>query len=167
MKKIEKKYLKTLFLLNNILLVFYIICMIYCVELIFDEQNINKYFFELVYAAFHLIVLCFFDILIILGIKEGSFFMKGLMTQGGYGKVANRSGQVVALVFSILGLFASIYFGLVFFGIDLPYFNFPIILIMLIINVALFLLVYGLYFFLYPIIVLNMKAKEKKYEKDF
>ena len=55
--------------------------MVFAIKDIFNSQNINAYIFELLYAAFHLIVLGFAVILIIQSMKQGSFVIKGLMTE--------------------------------------------------------------------------------------
>jgi hypothetical protein len=41
------------------------------------------------------------------------------------------------------------------FGVPLPYFNFPTILVLLLINVPLSITIYGVYFFMYPIITID------------
>lgn len=157
MRTIEKKYLKSLIFVTALLLVIYLVSLIYSVSLIIKEQNINPYIFELIYSAFHLIVLVFAMVLVYMAMKSGSFFMKGLMTLNGYGKNGNKKAQAVALTLSCISFLIFIYFLLVLFKVNLPYFNFPMILIMLIINTALLVFTYGLYFFLYPILVTNKK----------
>lgn len=152
----EKKYLKSLALTTIALIILFIVSMVIGVKDVFATQNINEYIFELLYAAFHLIVLGIAIAMIVIAIKNGSFFIKGLMTDNG-GKLANKKGQIVALVLSIFCLLFCLYFSLVLFGVDLPYFNFPMILILLCINVSLFVFVYGIYFFLYPILLIKKK----------
>lgn len=152
----EKKYLKSLAISTIALIIVFIVSMVIGIKAVFDTQNINAYIFELLYAAFHLIVLGLAIGMIIIAIKNGSFFIKGLMTDNG-GRIANKKGQIVALVLSSICLLICIYFTLVLFKIPLPYFNFPKILVLLIINVCLFVCIYGVYFFLYPLIVKNKK----------
>ena len=145
----EKKYLKSLAISTIALIIVFIVSMVIGIKAVFDTQNINAYIFELLYAAFHLIVLGLAIGMIVIAIKNGSFFIKGLMTDNG--------GRIVALVLSSICLLVCVYFTLVLFKIPLPYFNFPKILVLLIINVCLFVCVYGVYFFLYPLIVKNKK----------
>lgn len=148
----EKKYFKTLCISTIGLVIIFIISMVFAIKDVFSSQNINAYIFELLYAAFHLILLGFAIILIIQAFKQGSFVIKGLMTEAN-GKVVNKKGQVIALVISSLSFVPFIYFVLVLVGVNLYYFNFPLILILLIVNVSLFCLVYGLFFFFYPMVI--------------
>ena len=148
----EKKYFNMLFISTICLIVFFIISMVFAIKDIFNSQNINAYIFELLYAAFHLIVLGFAVILIIQSLKQGSFVIKGLMTEVN-GKVANKKGQVIALVIASLSFIVFCYFSLVWMGVNLYCFNFPLILILLIVNVSVLCLVYGLFFFFYPIVI--------------
>ncbi len=57
-------------------------------------------------------------ILIIQAFKQGSFVIKGLMTEANC-KVANKKGQVIALVISSLSFVPFIYFALVLVGVNL------------------------------------------------
>ena len=86
--------------------------MVIGIKAVFDTQNINAYIFELLYAAFHLIVLGLAIGMIVIAIKNGSFFIKGLMTDNG-GRIANKKGQIVALVLSSICLLICVYFTLV------------------------------------------------------
>lgn len=152
----EKKYLKSLVLITISLTILFIISMVFGIIDVFKKQNINGYIFELLYAAFHLIVLGLAIVMIVIAIKHGSFFIKGLMTDNG-GKFANKKGQIISLILSTLSLLFCLYFTLVLFGVPLPYFNFPMILILLCINVSLLVFVYGIYFFMYPILFTKKK----------
>ena len=120
----EKKYLKSLAISTIALIIVFIVSMVIGIKAVFDTQNINAYIFELLYAAFHLIVLGLAIGMIVIAIKNGSFFIKGLMTDNG-GRIANKKGQIVALVLSSICLLVCVYFTLVLFKIPLPYFNFP------------------------------------------
>ena len=82
----EKKYFKTLCISTIGLVIIFIISMVFAIKDVFSSQNINAYIFELLYAAFHLILLGFAIILIIQAFKQGSFVIKGLMTEAN-GKV--------------------------------------------------------------------------------
>jgi len=156
MKTKERIYFKSFLITTFILIILFLISLVYCISDIFENKSLNSCIFELIYSAFHLIVLGLAAILIIQSLKSGSFIIKGLMCEGN-GKAINHKGQIVALVLSSLSLLIFIYFTLVFFKVPLPYFNFPMILILLLINVSLFVLVYGIYFYIYPFIIIENK----------
>lgn len=155
MKSREVKYFKSLLCVTIALVILFLISMIYSVIGIFESQNINSCFFELVYSAFHFIVLGFAVILIVHALKQkDSFVIKGLMTEAN-GRACNTVGQIISLVLASISFLITIYFSLVFFKVPLPYFNFPEILILLLINVSLLVSVYGVYFYIYPFIKID------------
>lgn len=156
MKKKERVYFQSLLIVTIFLTILFLVSMVYSINEIFENKSLNSCFFELVYSAFHLIVLGLAIILIIQALKGESFVIKGLMCEGN-GKARNIVGQVIALVLAGLSFIGFIYFTLVFFKVPLPYFNFPTILILLIINVSLLLVVYGVYFYIYPFIIIENK----------
>ena len=155
MKSKEVKYFKSLLCVTIALVILFLISMIYSVSEIFENKNMNSVFFELIYSAFHLIVLGLVIILNIQAIQQkDSFIIKGLMTEGN-GKAVNKVGQIISLVLASISFLITIYFSLVFFKVPLPYFNFPEILILLLINVSLLVSVYGVYFYIYPFIKID------------
>lgn len=155
MKSREVKYFKSLLIVTMLLIILFLVSLVYSVSEIFENKNMNSVFFELIYSAFHLIVLGLAIILNIQAIQQkDSFIIKGLMTEGN-GKAVNKVGQIIAIVLASICFIITIYFMLVFFGVPLPYFNFPTILVLLLINVPLSITIYGVYFFMYPIITID------------
>ena len=83
MKSREVKYFKSLLIVTMLLIILFLVSLVYSVSEIFENKNMNSVFFELIYSAFHLIVLGLAIILNIQAIQQkDSFIIKGLMTEG-------------------------------------------------------------------------------------
>ena len=75
MKSKEVKYFKSLLCVTIALVILFLISMIYSVSEIFENKNMNSVFFELIYSAFHLIVLGLAIILNIQTIQQKDSFI--------------------------------------------------------------------------------------------
>lgn len=149
----ERKYFYSLMVSNAILIVIFLITIISSIVTLFNDKKLNDCFFEVIYAAYHFIVLGFALILEMKALRDDSFVIKGLMTING--KVKNKTASIIALVIALVGTILFILFSLMHFNVLATPFNFPEILVLLIINVSLFLTVYGFYFFFYPMIAIK------------
>ncbi len=117
------------------------------------DGSVSNNIFEIIYLAFHFIVLFLGLYFAIIAIKNGSQFMKSLMFTRANQKVRSKTASIIALVLSIVGFVAFTYFFLALFVKQIPSFNFPIVLIYDLINTPLSLFIIGLLFYFYPISV--------------
>lgn len=151
MKKIEETYLKVLLAVFIVLLVGAIASLIYALVVIFQTDAILNNILELVYMGVHIIAL-------VLGIsfiynalksKKGSYIMKTLMIVPNT-KEASKRARIIAIILSSFGFLGGVYFTLVLCGTPLPYFNFPIALLLDLVNSPFSVCIVGLFFIFYP-----------------
>ena len=155
MNRREKTYIKSFFAMIIILLILGIVSFVYSIVEIFNTQTLNNNIFELIYMGLHLIIVVFILMMTKSSLnKEESVVFKPLMMQKG-DRFSNRKAQVIALILGIGGLFCAIYFFLVQIGVSLPKPNFPITLILDLVNSPLTVAILGFYSFFYPYVLLK------------
>ena len=112
--------------------------------------------FEMVAFSVYMIIMVFSLVLCIKAITYKSTVIKALMYVRGSEKTRSRPASIIAIVFGSISLVLFVYFLLALFIKTMPVFNFPIVLIYMIVNVSLTILIYSIFFFLYP----NVKDDE-------
>lgn len=117
--------------------------------------------FELVCYVFYFIILVTALGLTIRAITYGSLVVKAMMYQRNSEFVVSTPARVIVIIFGVtsLGLFG--YFFTSLFVPQMVVFNFPIVLIYLIVNASLTILVYSIFFYIYP----YFKERKRQYEK--
>lgn len=161
MTKLEKNYLLSLLIVFIVIFVAGIGSMVYAFIVIFQQNSILNNILELIYMAVHLIA-AFLGIYFsraALRSGQGSNIMKTLMIDPRFNG-PSKMARIVAIVLSSVGLLAGTYFTLVLCGVPLPSFNFPIALVLDLINSPFTVFIIGLYFVFYPTIYIHQE-KEK------
>ncbi len=151
MKRIEKNYLVSILVAFIALLAAGVFSFIYALINIYQNGTIMNNILELLYMAVHLIV-CVMGIMFTIGTiksNEGSHFMKSLMISPKT-KSASKPARIIAISLATLGLLIGIYFTLVLCGVPLPYFHFPIALLLDLVNSPFTMFIIGLFFIFYP-----------------
>ena len=163
MKKLEKNYLTILLAVFIAILVAAIFSLIYALVDIAIKGTILDNILELIYMCVHIVATVLAITFALKAIKspKGSHIMKTLMVNED-GTDINKFSRVVAIILSTLGLAGGIYFLLVICGVPLPYFHFPITLILDLINTPLSIFIVGLFFIFYPYIYFNCYHKEEQ-----
>ena len=164
MKEIERKYLKSLFVVFIVLLVGSIFSLIYALVDIYKNETILNNILELLYMAVHIIILVMGLLFTLSAIRsnKGSHIMKSLMITPNT-RLTSKPARAIAIIFSTIGLGTCIYFILVLCGMPLPYFHFPITLLLILVNSPFTLFIVGLYFIFYPYIFHKcLKEDEQK-----
>ena len=153
MKETERKYLLSLFIVFIVLMVAAVGSMVYAFVVIFQQGSILNNILELFYLGIHIIFLTMGIIFTTnaLKSKKGSSIMRTLTVVPHY-NVASIPARVISIVLSAFGFVVGVYFTLVLCGVPLPYFHFPIALLLDLVNAPFSLFIVGLYFFLYPFV---------------
>ena len=160
----EVRFLRLLFALWIILMAFGVVTTAISIADIWRSQTMNNNIFELLYMAFHLIVLGFFIMVTLNAFKKGSFILRGLS----YGAYEGASLFVRALSIFIVAVgIALAVFGILFLIPNLLYdFSFPITLKWAMVNAGLTLLILGLAFFLFPFLFAKNPTLSKQKENE-
>ena len=163
MKKLERNYLIALFAVIIAILVAALFSLVYGLVIIAQTGTILNNILELVYMGVHIVAsfLALSFVIQALRGKKGSYIMKRLMIND-EGSAPAKVFRVVAIVLSTLGLAGGTYFLLVICGVQLPYFNFPIALILDLINSPYSVFAVGLFFIFYPIIYFKCYKEEQE-----
>lgn len=166
MDKKEKNYLLLVILITSILLIIHIVSCVFGVIDSYSQGEFFSHIFEVIYAAFHLLFLSVIIVFCMGAIKskKGSNIIYSIMVNPD----SNRPGRiplVISSIFTLVGLFLFVYFGLYVLGVPVYIFDFPNILIYLLINVGLFFIAYGLIFFFYPFLMFGNLLKNKSKEE--
>jgi len=144
----ERHYLIALLSAIAFLLLLSLVSFIGAIAVIYQTQTMNNNILELIYMGMHIIILVTALLFTKNALPHGSYVMRNLMYSR-YGQ-RSRGALIISAFFTLLGLAVFVYFGLVFLGVDLPSWHFPIALILDLINVGLTLTFFGLFFFLFP-----------------
>ena len=163
MKELERKYLKSLLIVVVILFAAAIFSFIYAIMKISENGDALDNTLELIYMAVHIITLVFAGSLVFKCLKtnKGSEIMKGLMVVPNT-RAASKGARIVAIVLSSVGFLTGLYFTLVLCGVPLPYFHFPIALLLDLVNSPFTVFIVGLFFIFYPTIYKKSFKEEKK-----
>ena len=161
MKELERKYLISLLIVFVFLVVMAIASFVYASIIIYQQNSITNNILELFYMGVHIVALVLGIYFVVQALKspKGSYIMKSLSLDESFRR-ANKVVRIIAIVFSSFGFIIGLYFTLVLCKVPLPYFNFPIALILDLINSPFSLFVLGMYFIFYPVIYLKSKKKE-------
>ena len=120
-------------------------------------EDFNNNIFELIYLAFHIIIVLSFTILAFKAITNGSIFIKQLTYRY---TVINIRARVISIIAATIGLGGTIYAILMLCNAA-PSMSFPLGLKIDILNAGLTLLILGCIFILYPIVVKESKNKKQ------
>ena len=165
MKTLEKNYLKAMLAVFIAILIAAVFSLVYAFVDIAINGTILNNILELVYMGVHIIAAVLAITLVIKAIKspKGSHIMKTLMINDD-GTRINKVARVVAIILSVFGLAIGIYFLLVICGVPLPYFHFPITLILDLINSPFSVFIVALFFIFYPYIYFNCYNNKEEQE---
>lgn len=162
--KKETRYLRLMQFVTIFLLVFGIFSLAFCFYQIYFENSIKNNMFELFYMAVHFIILILFFLLISDAFKKGSHIMRTLMY--------NRFGQVSHIApfafggILLLGLALFIWTILIMTPTGVYDFKFPIALKWDMLNASLTLIVYPIFFILFPFLFAKNPANTKEKERE-
>lgn len=145
----ERHYLIALFSVIVFLLLLSLVSFVHAIRVIFDAKTMNDNILELIYLGMHVIILVTALLFTRNALNQGSYVMRNLMYSR-YGQ-RSRGALIISACFVVIGLATFLYFGLVFVGLDLPSWHFPIALILDLINVGLTLTLIGVFFFCFPL----------------
>lgn len=145
MDKKEKRYLIALFASLIVLAIMGIVSFVYTAAAIYQEGSMNNNILEFFYLGMHLVIVCAALIFSWNSLKTGSYIMRNLM----YSKFGRRStpALIISGTLALIGYAVCVYFALVLFHVPLPNFNFPIALIVDLVNSPLTLGVVATFFF--------------------
>ena len=158
-KRRETIYATIILIVVIFLMILCIASFIYAVYTFSHGENINNNIFELIYMAFHFIVLFLAAYFALQARKNGLMFTKRIIyDEHGY---LSKVAFVVACVLTFIGFAVFVYFTLAFFIKDIPSFNFPVTLILDLINTPLTIFLIGLFFVLHPFVFKIERKKAK------
>ena len=159
MSRKERNYILALFIGEIALVVLAVFSMVYAIVKIGEQGSMNNNFLELLYMGIHIVILVTALIFTKTALDKGSYIMRNLM----YSQHGGRSvtAMVIAGILSALGLGTAVYFALVLFGLPLPSWNFPIALLLDLVNSPLTLFYVGIFFLFFPFIGPKMLKKSK------
>ena len=160
MKIKEKNYFLTLFIISIALEVLCILSFVFGFIKMSQNGDINNNIFELIYMVVHLLIVFMAIYFCLMAYKNGSSIMRQLMYMRDHDRLISKTALVISLTLSLLGLGTCIYFTLALFMESIPTFNFPIMLLLILINSPLTVFIFGLAFFLYPLIINNLQKKK-------
>ncbi len=162
--KKEVRFLQLLFALWIALMAFAIVTTVISLADIWQTETMNNNIFELIFMAFHLILLGFFIMVTLNSFKKGSYIIRTL-TYGAY-EGASLFFRALSILILIIGG-ALLVFGILFLIPSLIYdFNFPLTLKWAMVNAGLTLLVLGSAFLLFPFLFAKNPSLTKAKEKE-
>lgn len=157
----ERRYFISLMLATAILVIIGIVSTIlFSINLVKTGQGGDN-IFELVCYVFYFIILVTALGLTIRAITYGSLVVKAMMYQRNSEYAVSTPARVIVIIFGVISLGLFGYFFTSLFVPQMPVFNFPIVLIYLIVNASLTILVYSIFFYIYP----YFKERKRPYEK--
>ena len=157
----ERRYFISLMLATSLLVAIGIVStVIFSINLAKTGQGGDN-IFELVCFVFYFIILVTALGLTIRAITYGSLVVKAMMYQRNSEFVVSTAARVIVIIFGVISLGLFGYFFTSLFVPAMPVFNFPIVLIYLIVNASLTILVYSIFFYIYP----YFKERKRPYEK--
>lgn len=157
----ERRYFISLMLATAILVIIGIVSTIlFSINLVKTGQGGDN-IFELVCYVFYFIILVTALGLTIRAITYGSLVVKAMMYQRNSEFAVSTPARVIVIIFGVISLGLFGYFFTSLFVPQMAVFNFPIVLIYLIVNASLTILVYSIFFYIYP----YFKERKRPYEK--
>lgn len=157
----ERRYFISLMLATAILVIIGIVSTIlFSINLVKTGQGGDN-IFELVCYVFYFIILVTALGLTIRAITYGSLVVKAMVYQRNSEFAVSTPARVIVIIFGVISLGLFGYFFTSLFVPQMPVFNFPIVLIYLIVNASLTILVYSIFFYIYP----YFKERKRPYEK--
>ena len=153
----EKRYAMKIFVLTIFLFVLAIVSIVYACVSFFNGEPINNNIFELIFFIGHLFIVFMAAYFAFMAKNKGLYVLKKIMYTEH--KIKSQKALVIAIVLTVIAFLAFVYFTLAFFLPSLPRFNFPITLMLILINTPLTVWSLGLFFIFYPVI--NEKEKNK------
>ena len=157
----ERRYFISLMLATAILVIIGIVSTIlFSINLVKTGQGGDN-IFELFCYVFYFIILVTALGLTIRAITYGSLVVKAMMYQRNSEFAVSTPARVIVIIFGVISLGLFGYFFTSLFVPQMPVFNFPIVLIYLIVNASLTILVYSIFFYIYP----YFKERKRPYEK--
>jgi len=145
MDKKEKGYLIAFFCSLIVLALIAVISFIYAAGKIYQEGSMNNNVLELFYLGIHFVILVTAILFCKNALTKGSYIMRTLM----YSRYGRRSifALVLTATFFFINCAVFVYFAAVLFGSGWPSFNFPITLIIDLVNTPLTAMVICFFFF--------------------
>ena len=157
----ERRYFISLTLATVVLVIIGIVStVLFSINLVKTGQGGDN-IFELVCYVFYFIILVTALGLTIRAITYGSLVIKAMMYQRNSEFAVSTPARVIVIIFGVISLGLFGYFFTSLFVPQMPVFNFPIVLIYLIVNASLTILVYSIFFYIYP----YFKERKRPYEK--
>ena len=158
-KEQEKKYATLIFIDTIFLMVISIAGFVYACYWFFHGEPINNNIFEMIFYVGHILILVFAIYFANNSRKKGLMAIKNLMYVNQYGE-RSKPAFVIAWVLTSLFFISFWYFIIALFNINVPRFNFPILLLVSIVVVSLTVWTIGLFFGLHPIIDRKLRQKQ-------
>ncbi len=155
LKAKERKFFIALLITFSLLFVLGVVSFIYGIVTVINDGSFSNNVFETFYMGIHLIICAVLASLCVNALKRGSFVLKDLALVNG--QYLSKGWRIIGFIFVILGFVPFIYFLLILFGVPLFNFNFPLMLILDLINAPLTLCVMGLALIIYPYVRLEKK----------
>ena len=159
-KEQEKKYATLIFIDTIFLMVISIAGFVYACYWFFHGESINNNIFEMIFYVGHLLILLFAMYFALMARKKGLVVIKSLMYKDTHG-ARSTTALVIASVLSSLAFLAFCYFIVALFNVNLPRFNFPILLLVILVVVPLTVWTIGIFFVLHPILDRKYRNKNK------
>ena len=128
---------------------------------LFNSGKVMDNIFEIILFVFYFAILITALVLDIRAITYGSMIIKAMVYQRNSDRAISMPSRVICIIFSVISFTLFGYFFLSLFVSAIPVFNFPIVLIYTIVNVSLTILVYSIFFCIYP----YFKERNRVYEK--
>lgn len=162
--KKETHYLRLMQGVTIVLIVFGVFSLAFCFYQIYFEKSIKNNMFELFYMAVHFIILVLFFLLISDAFKKGSHIMRTL-TYNRFGQVSKVAPFVSSSLIA-LGIALFIWTILMMTPTGVYDFKFPIALKWDMLNASLVLIVYPIFFLLFPFLFAKNPAHTKEKERE-
>ena len=157
----ERKYFIVLMIITTILMAIGIVSTILFSINLFNSGKGMDNIFEIILFVFYFAILITALVLDIRAITYGSMIIKAMVYQRNSDRAISMPARVICIIFSVISFTLFGYFFLSLFVSAIPVFNFPIVLIYTIVNVSLTILVYSIFFCIYP----YFKERKRVYEK--
>ncbi len=146
----ERRFFLTLLLTTIALLIISVGSVVIFSINLASSGKVNDNIFELVAYVFYFVILVTALALTIRAITYGSMVIKAMVYQRNSVHAISYTARAIIISLGTLAFVLFGYFFLSLFIPQMPVFNFPIVLIYLIINASLTILTYSIFFYIYP-----------------